>query len=171
MKVAFVDRDGTINKDYQDDDWRYISEPELLAGSLETLKFIRQKGFQIIIITNQYLINDGVITLLQYKEFTEKLLQELNKNEIDILDIFYCPHSRKENCHCFKPKTGLIDKALKKYLDIELDKSFLVGNSVSDVELGNKVGIRTFGIKVDSGQFEYTPVKSLLDIYRFKSGY
>lgn len=167
MEVAFVDRDGTINKDFRDDDWRHISEPELLDDSLEALKFIRQKGYQIIIITNQYLINDGIITLLQYKEFTEKLLQELNKNGVDILDIFYCPHSRKENCHCFKPKTGLIDLAIIDYPDIDLDKSFLVGDSVSDVELGNKIGIRTFGINVDSGQFEYIRVKSLLDIIKY----
>jgi len=48
MKVAFVDRDGTINKDYQDDDWRYISEPEFLDGSLEALKVISEKGYQIV---------------------------------------------------------------------------------------------------------------------------
>lgn len=66
MKIAFVDRDGTINKDYPDDDWRFIKEPEFLEGSIEALKEIRKKDYQIIIITNQYLINDGIITLLQY---------------------------------------------------------------------------------------------------------
>ncbi|MDR7855250.1 HAD-IIIA family hydrolase [Tissierella sp.] len=167
MKVAFVDRDGTINKDYQDDDWRYIYEPELLDGSLEALKVISQKGYHIIIITNQYLINDGIITLLQYRKFTEKLLLELNNNEIDILDTLYCPHSRKENCNCFKPKTGLVDMALKKYPHIELDKSFTVGDSVSDVELGNKFGIMTFGINVNSELFDYTRIKSLLDIIKY----
>lgn len=167
MKVAFVDRDGTINKDYQDDDWRYIYEPELLDGSLEALKVVSEKGYKIIIITNQYLINDGIITLSQYREFTEKLLQELYNNEIDILDTFYCPHSRKENCNCFKPKTGLVDMALKKYHNIELDKSFIVGDSVSDVELGNKFGIMTFGINVNSGVLDYIRIKSLLDIIKY----
>lgn len=167
MKVAFVDRDGTINKDYQDDDWRYISEPEFLDGSLEALKVISEKGYQIIIITNQYLINDGSITLSQYKVFTEKLLQELNNNEIDILDTFYCPHSRIENCNCFKPNTGLIDMALKKYPYIELDKSFIVGDSISDVELGNKFDVMSFGINVNYGLFNYTQIESLLDIIKY----
>ena len=167
MKVAFVDRDGTINKEYQDYDWRYISEPEFLDGSLEALKIINKKGYQIIIITNQYLINDGIITFSQYRVFTEKLLQELNNNEIEILDTFYCPHSIKENCNCFKPKTGLVDMALKKYPYIELDKSFIVGDSISDVELGNKFGIMSFGINVNSGLFDYTPIKSLLDIIKY----
>lgn len=167
MKVAFVDRDGTINKDYQDGDWRHICEPEFLAGSVEALKSIRKKGYQIIIITNQYLINDGIITLSQYRIFTEKLLQVLNSRGIEILDIFYCPHSKKENCNCFKPKTGLIDMALKKYPLIELDKSFIVGDSVCDIELGNKFGIITFGINVDCELFDYIPIKSLFDTIKY----
>lgn len=167
MKVAFIDRDGTINEDYRDDDWRYISEPEFLDGSFKALRDIRDKGYQIIIITNQYLINDEIITLSQYRAFTEKLLQVLNSNRVDILDTFYCPHSRKENCNCFKPKTGLIDMALRKYPYIELDKSFIVGDSVSDVELGNKFGIKTFGINVNSVLFDYIPIKSLFDITKY----
>ncbi len=167
MKVAFLDRDGTINKDYQDDDWRNIYKPEFLEGSLEALKIIRKKGFQIIIITNQYLINDGIITLSQYRMFTKKILQIVNGHGVEILDIFYCPHSIKENCNCSKPKTGLIDKALKKYPDIELDKSFIVGDSLSDVELGNKIGIRTFGINVSSELLDYIPVRSLLDAAKY----
>lgn len=63
MKIAFVDRDGTIIEDYQDDVWSHIDEPVFLDGSLRALKEIIGKGYQIIIITNQYLINDGIITL------------------------------------------------------------------------------------------------------------
>lgn len=167
MKVAFIDRDGTINKDYPDDDWRYINEPEFLDGSLIALKDIRQKGYQIIIITNQYLINDGIITLSQYKEFTQRLIHQLNINEMDILDIFYCPHSKKENCNCFKPKTGLLEMAINKYPDIDLSKSFFIGDSLSDVELGNKLGIKTFGINIKSGIFNYISVESLLEATKY----
>jgi D-glycero-D-manno-heptose 1,7-bisphosphate phosphatase len=167
MKVAFVDRDGTINKDYQDDNWRTISEPEFLDGSIEALKRIREKNYQIIIITNQYLINDGFITMSQYRAFTEKLIQKLNSKNVDILDIFYCPHSKNENCSCFKPKTGLIDMALKKHPGIELEKSFIVGDSLSDVELGNRLGIKTFGINVKSGGFDYILIRSLLDTIKY----
>ncbi len=167
MKVAFVDRDGTINKDYPDHIWRNICQPEFLDGSLEGLKGIREKGYEIIIITNQYLINDGTITLSQYISFTEKLLQFLNSNGIDILDIFYCRHSKIENCNCFKPKTGLIDMALKKYPDIKLDKSFIVGDSICDIELGNKFGIKTFGININSELFDYISIKSILDTIEY----
>ena len=167
MNVAFIDRDGTINMDYPDEVWRYINEPELLDGSLTALQNIRLKGYKIIIITNQYLLNDGIITLSQFNTFTERLIQQLNSNGVDILDIFYCPHSKKENCNCFKPKKGLIEMAINKYPDIELNKSFIVGDSISDVELGNKLGIRTFGINVDSRNFNYIKIKSLLETTKY----
>lgn len=167
MKVAFVDRDGTINKDYPDDDWMYVNEPEFLDGSLDALKDIIQKGYKIIIITNQYLINDGIITLSQYRSFTEKLIQQLNNNGIDVLDIFYCPHSKKENCNCYKPKIGLVEMAINKYPDIELSKSFIIGDSLSDVELGNTLRIKTFGINIKSEMFNYISVKSLLEAVKY----
>jgi D-glycero-D-manno-heptose 1,7-bisphosphate phosphatase len=167
MKAAFVDRDGTIVEEHADDDWRYVSEPEFLEGSLSALKSIREKGYEIIIVTNQCLINEGVITQSQYEAFTEKLVSQLASSGIDILDIFYCPHSRKENCNCFKPKTGMIDMALDKYPDIELAKSFIAGDSSCDIELGNKIGIKTFGINIKSGTANYIRVKSLLDIIEY----
>jgi D-glycero-D-manno-heptose 1,7-bisphosphate phosphatase len=167
MKVAFLDRDGTIVKDYPDDDWRNINEPEFIDGSFNALKAIRSNGYEIIIVTNQYIINDGVITLSQYNNYTEKLLKALNDNGIDILDIFHCPHSKKENCNCYKPKPGLIDIALKKYPDIELDKSFIVGDSVSDIELGHKFGIKKFGININSSHIEHIPIKSLAEITNY----
>ena len=101
MKIAFLDRDGTIIKDYRDEEWRNISDPEFLDGSLKALKIITEKGYQIIIITNQYLINDGIITLSQYKIFTEKIIKVAKNDGVDILDVFHCPHSIKENCNCF----------------------------------------------------------------------
>lgn len=167
IKIAFVDRDGTINRDYTDDEWKQIDEPEFLDGSLTALKEIRRKGYQIVIITNQYLINDGIITLSQYRAFTKRLVQQLNTNGIDILDIFYCPHSKKENCDCFKPNTGLVEKAVNKYPDIDLSKSFVIGDSSSDVELGNRLGVKTFGINIELEMFNYTPVRSLLEAVKY----
>ena len=55
MNVAFLDRDGTIIKDYPDKDWANVKYPEFLEGSIKTLKYIKSKNFETIIITNQYL--------------------------------------------------------------------------------------------------------------------
>ena len=167
MKVAFVDRDGTISKEHKDEDWRYIREPELIEGSIRALTEMKNKGYEIIIITNQPFINDGIITLRQYNEFSDKLKKVLNNYGIYVLEVFYCPHSLTENCNCRKPKTGLVDMAIKKYKEIDLDNSFIVGDSWCDVELGDSLGIKTFGIKVEMKNIKYTKINSLFDIIEY----
>jgi D-glycero-D-manno-heptose 1,7-bisphosphate phosphatase len=164
MKIAFLDRDGTIINDYPDEEWHYIKEPVFIEDSIATLKKLTDLKYHIIIITNQYIINSGIITISQYNAFTDLFKSILQKNGINILDIFYCPHTLDENCNCFKPKPGLIEQAISKYPNIDMKNSFLVGDSLCDIELGNKVGIRTFGIKVRTNKFIYTEINSLSDI-------
>ncbi len=81
-----------------------------------------------------------------------------------IKDIFFCPHTKEENCKCFKPKTGLYEQALLKYPAIDLEESLLVGDSLCDIELGNRVGIRTYGINIKSDLFDYIKIESLADL-------
>lgn len=170
MKIAFVDRDGTIIEDYEDGLWSSITEPVLLNGSIDGLKSIQQKGYKIIIITNQYLINEEVITLQQYKDITDKLIKRLMDNEIEILDIFYCPHSKNENCSCMKPKDGMIRMALERHPKIDLQRSFIVGDSLCDIQLGQRLGIKTFGIGLDGDNEKMIKIGSLRDIVTYLEG-
>ena len=152
MKVAFFDRDGTIIVDYPDNVWTEVNEPKFIDGAIEVLQNLIQLDYKIIIITNQYLINEEFITLEQYTRITEKLLRELNSHNVSILDIFYCPHSRDEKCECHKPSPGMINQAINKYPNINLAHSFMIGDSECDVELALNVGINGFGIGITSKQ-------------------
>lgn len=160
MKVAFLDRDGTIIKDYPDSEWSKIKTPEFLVGTIEALKFIINKNFKIIIVTNQYLIGEKIISLQEYNKFTKKFLDTLNESNINILDIFYCPHSRKKNCNCMKPKDGLILQAINKYPNIDLKESFFVGDSICDMELCKNCNIKFYGINISCKN----KIGSLMDI-------
>lgn len=164
MKVAFLDRDGTIIEDYEDQLWRNITEPIFLNGTIDALKEIKLKGYEIIIVTNQYLINEKIITIEQYKDLTNKFVKRIKDNGVEILDIFYCPHSREEGCSCIKPKDGMIKKALEKYPGIDLEDSFIVGDSLCDVELGVKLGVKTFGIGLETKEGQTLGVNSLKDV-------
>ncbi len=167
MKVAFLDRDGTIIQDYEDELWKDITEPVFINGSIEGLKKIKQKGYEIIIITNQYLIDEKIISIQRYKDFTNKFLKRIEDNGIEILDIFYCPHSRHRNCNCMKPKEGLIKMTLEKYSEIDLKDCFIVGDSLCDVELGEKLGIKTFGIGLGKREGKTIIIDSLKDVIRY----
>ncbi|QQK06893.1 D-glycero-alpha-D-manno-heptose-1,7-bisphosphate 7-phosphatase [Miniphocaeibacter halophilus] len=149
MKIAFLDRDGTINKDYEDKQWTTIVEPEILPGSIEGLKYLQDKGFKFIIITNQYIIGENYITTKQYNDFNSKLIEILKDKGIDIDDIFYCPHARRENCNCIKPKKGMIEQALEKYPNIDMNKSIFIGDSKCDLELAENIGVKFFGINLN----------------------
>lgn len=167
MKVAFLDRDGTIIEDYLDEEWRDIKVPVFLKGAFQTLKRLRELDYEIIILTNQYIINQGVISMEQYLEFTRLFKNILLDNGIEVKDIFYCPHTKNENCNCFKPKTGLFEQAVLKYPDIIKEESLLVGDSLCDIELGIKIGIKTFGINIKLNQFEYIEIESLEELLQY----
>ena len=107
MKVAFLDRDGTINRSFWTHEheggpeyWAGGDEPELLPGAAEGMRRLIARGYRIIIITNQYPIGEGGITQDFYDRFTEKLLAKLRAAGVDVLDVFFCPHRRDEGCAC-----------------------------------------------------------------------
>jgi D-glycero-D-manno-heptose 1,7-bisphosphate phosphatase len=150
VKVAFFDRDGTIIEDYPDHEWTRIKNPVFKEGAINTLKEVLKKGYQIIIITNQYIIQEGHITIDQYHDITNQMINELKHQNIEILDIFYCPHSKREGCHCIKPNTGMIEQAIDKYPKINLEDSFMIGDSADDVNLAINIGIKGFGIGIGS---------------------
>ena len=146
MKIAFLDRDGTIVSDYPDEDWKGRIIPEVLDGALEGMKRLNQWGFEIIIVTNQYIINDGIITSDEYEQFTQNLKTIFDKNNVKVLDIFHCPHSSHEKCKCKKPMTGMIESALAKYPSIDLSNSIMIGDSESDHQLANKMNLMFYKV-------------------------
>lgn len=162
QKIVFLDRDGTISKEYPDDEWKYIDTPELLNNTIEGLKKIKDLGYKMIILTNQKLIADGIITYKQYEDYNNKLINYLKENNIDILKTYCCPHNNMDNCNCKKPKTGMIDMCLKEF-EIDLSNSFYIGDRYSDYELAKKFNLRFYGIKGKNNDkiFKY---EDLLDV-------
>jgi D-glycero-D-manno-heptose 1,7-bisphosphate phosphatase len=148
LRVAFFDRDGTIIEDYPDHEWTIIEHPVFIDGSINTLNEVIRKGYKIIIITNQYIINEGYITIDQYHDINDQMISELKRQGIELLDVFYCPHGKDEGCTCIKPKIGMIRQAIHKYPKINLEESFMIGDSAADVELAINMGIKGFGIGI-----------------------
>ncbi len=136
--IVFLDRDGVINVDSS----QYIknkSEFEFIPKSPEAVALLTQKGFKVIVITNQSLIGRNMISQKTLDEIFNKMMQGIKTAGGDILDIFYCPHTPADNCSCRKPNPGLILAAKKKY-GIDLDLSFMVGDSVKDIECALNAG-------------------------------
>ena len=163
IKVAFLDRDGTIVKEYDDNGWINRTEPEFLSNSIEGLKAISHLGYKIIIITNQGLINKGYISWDNYNMFTSNMLRILLENGIEIFDIFCCPHRKKENCDCMKPKPGMILQACKKY-NINLSQSFFAGDTTNDEGIAKYFDLDFYAIRYSPVSKYGVRVDDLLEI-------
>ena len=151
-KTIFLDRDGVLVREplfdpaigsasEAIDTWEKF---EILPDVANAFKKLKGAGYQILIITNQDGIDDGFIKPDIYEEMNKKLLLFVEENGGEKIEkIYTCPHSAGGTCNCRKPKRGLIDEALKDYPEIDLSRSWFVGDRTTDIELGKLIGART----------------------------
>lgn len=135
MKVAFLDRDGTLIKDYPDEQWRFIDKVEIFPGTIESLQSLMAMGYELIMITNQYSIQDKIISEEKFLSVHQAFIDDLLNHGIKILDTFYCPHNDDAKCCCKKPKPGMILNALDAYPEIDINHCVMFGDSMVDVGL------------------------------------
>lgn len=134
VKALFLDRDGTINIDYG-----YVFQPEkfeFINGIFELCRKAQEKGYLIIVITNQSGIARGYFSEQDFTKLNSYMLAEFIKHGIKITDVFYCPelsgNDRKPNC-------GMFIKARDKY-GIDMAQSVSVGDKERDIEAAQKAG-------------------------------
>ena len=164
QKAVFLDRDGTINKyvGFLTD----IDDFELIDGVAEAIKKINSLGYLVIVITNQPVIARGELSVEELGEIHNKMETLLGQKGAYIDGIFYCPHHPdkgyegeikefKINCDCRKPKPGMLLQA-KADFNIDLEQSFMVGDSENDIKAGKAAGCKTVLINKGSFGQDYT---------------
>jgi len=145
MKVAFLDRDGVINKEvnylYKIKDFQYTEK------CVEALLCLQNHGFKLIVITNQAGIARGYYNFEQYQELTDWYVKDLAKYGVEILDVYHCPHHLQGvveglsiDCECRKPKAGMFIEAINKY-NINTQESIMVGDKLSDIQAALSIGV------------------------------
>ena len=168
MKVAFLDRDGVINVDlgylHRVEDFMYTE------GCIDALRVISDRGFGIVIVTNQAGIAHGYYTESDFHKLMKWLIADLNSHGIKILDYFFCPHHPQGKvpkysklCDWRKPSPGMILHAVNKY-SIDIAKSFLVGDKETDLEAAKLAGLAKYFL-VRGGE------KALKEIANFEKVY
>jgi len=144
-RAIFLDRDGVMNVDNG-----YVSvvdDFEFIDGVIESLQVLKEKGYLIVMITNQSGIARGYFTEEQFHTLTEWMDWSLADRGVDLDGIYYCPHHAehgigkyKIDCDCRKPKAGMINEAVQE-LGIDISQAILVGDKVSDLQAGIAAGI------------------------------
>lgn len=150
-KVAFLDRDGTViaEKDFI----KTPDEIEFIPGSIDAIRILRDLGYKIIVISNQSGIGRGILTIEMAAKVNESFLARLKSENAEIDALYFCPHRPEDNCDCRKPRTGLIKKAVEEQ-KLDLKDAVVIGDKLSDVELGKKLGAKTVLVLTGYGKKE-----------------
>ncbi|MCX7770011.1 MAG: HAD family hydrolase [Proteobacteria bacterium] len=176
-KYVFLDRDGTVcvEKEYLDD----YKKMEFIDGVEKALKMIKQKGYLVIIITNQSGVARGKFSIEEAENQKRYFIDYFLKKGIKIDGYYYCPHHPegiiKEfaiDCDCRKPKAGLIYKAISDN-NIDLSNSYVVGDKKIDIELALNIGakpvlVRTgYGIEEEKKVLVKDKIQIFDNLYKF----
>ena len=140
--AVFIDRDGTIMHDAD-----YCSDPEqvqVFQGAPEALRRLKDKGYKLLIITNQSGIGRGFFTIGQYRAVEAEVLRQLGDDLIDAT--YFCPDVPGVPSKCRKPAPGMILQAAREH-DVDLPRSFFIGDKEIDVECGRNAGVRTIRVR------------------------
>ncbi len=156
-KAVFLDRDGVLNKELGD----YVCRLEdfKVLDNFAALKTLQDKGYLLIVATNQGGLAKGWYTEEILGTMHNHLRKLYREHGVEFTDIFYCPHHPDftGDCDCRKPKPGLLLQGIAKY-NIDPAQSYFIGDRERDVEAGTAAGVK--GILIDSDQ----PISTVLDL-------
>lgn len=155
-KAVFLDRDGTIIKDMI-----YLNDPEkifVFPEAYEAITILNKAGYLIILATNQSGVARGIVKEENLKLINQMIIDDFKKRDALIHDVYYCAEAVDSGSFHRKPSPGMLLEAAKKY-DIDLKKSWMVGDRMTDVEAGRRAGCRSILLKNETtppieGDFE-----------------
>lgn len=144
-KAVFLDRDGIINEVVMRGEIvgspRFFSEFKIISEIAAFINHLRNKGYLVIVFTNQPDIERGLLEVDALEA-----MHEVVRTHLLVHDIFYCPHVSEQGCGCRKPKPGMLVSAAQKW-DIDLSASYVIGDLWKDIEAGRAVSCLTIYLK------------------------
>ena len=156
--AVFLDRDGTIIKDA--DYLSSVDELEVFEFAVEALRLLKEKGYLLIVLTNQSGIARGFFDEAAMRTVHDALQMQLD----GLIDaIYFCPHGPDDGCDCRKPGVGMIKQAASEH-SIDLAKSWIIGDKKSDIETGFNAGIATALVLTGYGESELSALDRLPEL-------
>jgi D-glycero-D-manno-heptose 1,7-bisphosphate phosphatase len=147
LRTIFLDRDGVLNEKMPEG--RYVTtwaEFRALPGAFEAVARLNREGLRVIVVSNQRGVALGLYSVSAVEEIHARLQTLLGEFGGHIDAFYFCPHD-KSQCDCRKPLPGLYEQARRDFQDITPETSLMIGDSLSDIEFGRRLGMRTIFIE------------------------
>jgi D-glycero-D-manno-heptose 1,7-bisphosphate phosphatase len=149
LHTVFLDRDGVINRKMPEGQyvtgWQHF---HLLPGVPEAIAKLNQAGLRVLVVTNQRGIALGLYAPSDVDHIHVQLNEHLAQSGAHIDGFYFCPHDKRE-CNCRKPLPGLFEQAQANFPEITPATSLIIGDSLSDIEFGRALGMKTIFIQGD----------------------
>jgi D-glycero-D-manno-heptose 1,7-bisphosphate phosphatase len=146
--TVILDRDGTILVERH-----YLSDPEhveLLAGVADGLRLLAQRGYRLVVVTNQSGVGRGYFDMDRLAEIHARMRDRLAADGVYLDGIYVCPHTPDECCRCRKPAPALVEAAAAD-LSFTAADAWVVGDKPCDIELGRAVAARSILVRSGYG--------------------
>jgi D-glycero-D-manno-heptose 1,7-bisphosphate phosphatase len=147
LRTIFVDRDGVLNEKMPEGSYvRAWSDFRVLPGVPEAVAQLNRAGIRVIVVSNQRGIALGLYSEADVAAIHANLQDVLKASGAHVDGFYICPHD-KEQCNCRKPLPGMFEQAQRDFPDINASTSAIIGDSLSDIEFGKRLGMRTVFIE------------------------
>ena len=158
--AIFIDRDGTLS--HEVGDVNHVSRFRPFAYAVDAVRLVNRSPFAVVLVTNQAGVARGYFPESLIEEVHASLRETLAAGGATLDGIYYCPHHPsageppyRRDCDCRKPRPGLLHRAAAE-LDLDLTRSYVVGDRHGDLQLAWKVGARAVLVKSGYGLGELT---------------
>lgn len=165
MKTLFLDRDGVINKRIPGSYVIHPNQFEFLPGALEAIKYFNTQFDRVLVVTNQQGVEKGIFSEVALERVHDYMLAGIKAAGGKIDKVYACTKLAKDNPPCRKPNTGMGVQAKQDFPDIDFEQSVMVGDSVSDIEFAQRLGMHT--ILIATKEEEMQAYKQLTVDHRF----
>lgn len=162
--TLFLDRDGVINEKLDNDYVKHIDEFTFLPRVLEAMELLSRCFGTIVVVTNQQGIGKGLMYEEDLLGIHQYMLSEVFNHGGRIDGVFYCPHLAENDPPCRKPNTGMAFEARERFPKIDFKRSVMIGDSASDMEFGDRLGMNCIRI----GHMDYDHL-SMPSLFHFAS--
>ena len=155
--AVFLDRDGVINKN-RSDYVRSADQLVYLPGAFDALRLLAGTRFRTVVVSNQSAVGRGIITVAQAHAINDELVATVHRYGGRIDAAYLCPHLPSDGCDCRKPRPGMLLRAARE-LNLDLERSFLIGDAITDCAAGKAAGARCILVLTGRGRDQLAGLK------------